>query len=143
MLSYRVSVNSMRCERSSTSSVLTKENEAGEEYPIVYLSRTLNKHELNYMVSEKELLVVVWSIEKLRPYIEGYHFMVVTDHCALKWMKHLKDPTGKLAKWAIKLQQWDFEIVHRKGWQHLLRSTPCGELKEDASTNIGPTRCWI
>ena len=62
----------------------------------MYLSRTLNPHEKNYMVSEKELLVVLWSIEKLSPYVEGYHFTVVTDHSTLKWLKNLKDPTGRL-----------------------------------------------
>ena len=70
--------------------VLTKENEAGEKHPIVYLSRTLNQHEKNYTVSEKELLAVLWSIEKLRPYVKGYHFTVVTDHSALKWLKNFK-----------------------------------------------------
>ena len=78
----------------------------------------MNEPELTYTMSEKELLAVVWSIEKLRPYIEGYHFIVVTDHSALKCLKNLKDPTNRLARWALKLQQWDFEIVHRKGSQH-------------------------
>ena len=61
----------IQCDASEVAlgSVLTQENEAGEEHPIVYLSRTLKKHELNYSVSEKELLAVVWSIEKFRPYI--------------------------------------------------------------------------
>ena len=98
--------------------VLTQENEAGEEHPIVYLSRTLNPHERNYTVSEKELLAVLWSIEKLRPYVEGYHFTVVTDHSALKWLENLKDSTCRLGRWALKIQQWDFEIVHSKGLQH-------------------------
>ena len=110
----------IQCDASEVAleAVLTQKNEAGEEHPILYLSRTLNKHKLNYRVSEKELLAVVWSIEKLRPYIEGYHFTVVTDHSALMWLKKLKDPTGRLARWAIELQQWDFEIVHRKGSQY-------------------------
>ena len=73
--------------------MLTQENEAGEEHLIVYLSRTLNKHELNYRVSEKEWLAVIWSIEKLRPYIKGYHFTVVTEHSVLRWLKNLKDST--------------------------------------------------
>ena len=98
--------------------ILTQENEAGEEHPIVYLSRTLNPHEQNHTVSDKELSAVVCSIEKLRPYVEGYPFTVVTDHSALKWLKNLKDATGKLARWALKLQQWDFDIVHRKGSLH-------------------------
>ena len=112
----------IRCDASNVAlgSVLTQENEAGEEHPIVYLSRTLNKHELNYTVSEKELLAVIWSIEKLKPYIEDYHFTVVIDHSALRWLKNLKDPTGRLDRWALKMQQWDFDIVHRKGSQHQL-----------------------
>ena len=85
--------------------VLTQENEEGEEHPIVYLSKTLDKHELNYTVSEKELLTVLWSIEKLRPHVEGYHFTVVTDHSALTWLRNLKDPTGRLGRWALKMQQ--------------------------------------
>ena len=67
----------IQCDASGVvlDSVLTQENKAGEKHSIVYLSRTLKKHELNYTVSEKELLAVVWSIEKLQPYIESYHFI--------------------------------------------------------------------
>ena len=61
----------IQCDASAVAlgAVLTQENEAGEKHPIDYLNLTLNKPELNYNVSEKELLAVVWSIEKLRPYI--------------------------------------------------------------------------
>ena len=57
----------IQCDASNVAlvSVLTQENEAGEEHPIVYLSRRLGKHEQNYTVSEKKLLAILWSIEKL------------------------------------------------------------------------------
>ena len=63
----------IQCDASGVvlGAVLTQENEAGEEHPLVYLSRTLNPHEKNYTVSEKKLLAVQWSIKKLRSYVEG------------------------------------------------------------------------
>jgi hypothetical protein len=74
-------------------------------------------------------LAVVWAIEKLRPYLEGSHFTVITDHWSLKWLSNLKEPNGRLARWSVKLQQYSFEVVHRKGAEHcvpdmLSRSVP-------------------
>ena len=58
------------------------------------------------------------SIKKLRPYLGGYKFTVLTDHSALRWLCNLKEPTGRLARWALQLQQWDFDIVHRRRTLH-------------------------
>ena len=85
------------------------------EHPIAYVSRSLTAPEINFSVSEKELLAVKWCIKKLRPYLEGYSFTVISDHHSLKWLHNLKDPSGRLARWALDLQQWDFKIIHRKG----------------------------
>lgn len=59
-------------------------------------------------------------MEKLRPNLEGYKFTVVTDHHSLIWLHNLKEPTGRLARWALRLQQFDFEIVHRKGKENVV-----------------------
>ncbi|XP_039310315.1 uncharacterized protein K02A2.6-like [Solenopsis invicta] len=53
-----------------------------------------------------------------RPYLEGYKFTVITDHSSLRWLHHLKNPTGRLARWALELLEYDYEVVHRKGAQH-------------------------
>ena len=66
----------------------------------------------------KECLALVWVIKKLRLYLEGYKFQVITDHSALRWLQHLKKPRGWLARWALELQQWDLRIEHRKGAMH-------------------------
>ncbi|CAB0036816.1 unnamed protein product, partial [Trichogramma brassicae] len=90
------------------------------EHPIVYVSRVLTSAERNYTTSEKECLALLWTIRKLRPYLEGYKFIAVTDHSALQYLRNLKDPTGRLARWALEMQQWEFEIVHRRGKVHEL-----------------------
>jgi hypothetical protein len=87
----------------------------GGDHVIAYASRSLTKPEQAYSTTEKECLAVVWGIEKMRPYLEGYRFTVLTDHQSLKWLQAIKDPTGRLARWAIFLQQHDFDIRYRKG----------------------------
>ena len=82
---------------------------------IAYTSRSLSSAERNYSATEKECLAVKWDIWKMRDYLEGYHFTVLTDHQSLKWLGKIDNPSGRLARWAIELGQWDYEICYRRG----------------------------
>ena len=87
----------------------------GVERILGFASRTMTPAERNYSVTERECLAVLWAIRKFRPYVEGYHFTVITDHSSLKWLGNLHNPTGRLARWTLELQAYDFEIIHRIG----------------------------
>ena len=98
--------------------VLSQIDLDGNEYVIYYLSRVLKGAELNYTVSEKEALAVVWAVKYLTHYLYGTKFTIITDHSALKWLMSIKEPTGRLMRWAMILQCYDFEIVYRAGACH-------------------------
>lgn len=87
------------------------------ERVVAYFSQKLSATQRKYQTTERECLAVIVAIEKFRPYIEGSHFTVVTDHASLVWLQNLKDPAGRLSRWALRLQPYDFKIVHRPGRQ--------------------------
>lgn len=60
-------------------------------------------------------MAAVKCIEKFREYVEGHTFKVVTDHASLQWLMRQSDLNGRLARWSLRLQGFDFSIEHRKG----------------------------
>ena len=94
---------------------LLSQGAIGKDLPVAFASRTLNRAEKNYSTTEKELLAIVWGMRYFRPYLYGRKFTVVTDHKPLSWIMNVKDPGSRLLQWRIKLEEYDYEIVYRKG----------------------------
>ena len=87
----------------------------GKDLPIAYASRTLNNAERNYPTVEKELLAIVWGCKYFRQYLYGRTFTIVTDHRPLTWIFSVKDPSSRLLRWRLKLEEYEYEVVYKKG----------------------------
>ena len=98
--------------------VLSQLDDEGNEHPVAYTSRVLNKHERNYSVTERVCLVLINTVKQFKVYVHRVKFQIITDHSSLKWLQTLKEPEGRLVRWAIALQAYNFEINHRPGAAH-------------------------
>ena len=92
--------------------------QGGQEKVIAYASAHLQKPQVRYCVTRKELLAVVRFVRQFRHYLLGRRFTVRTDHHSLTWLFRFRNPEGQLARWLEELSQFDFQIEHRPGVRH-------------------------
>ena len=90
----------------------------GREKVIAYASRSLTKAERNYSTTDREALALVWAVEYFRVYLLGRKFTLVTDHCSLVYLKTVRNPKGRIARWLLHLSEYDWSIEHREGSRH-------------------------
>lgn len=98
--------------------LLQRHHKSASDQVIAYASRTLTTPEKNYSTTELECLAVAWAVTKFRLYLFGRFFNIITDHHALCWLTSLKSVSGRLGRWAPRLQEYDFLIIHKSGRKH-------------------------
>ena len=87
---------------------------------ICYASKILVKAQMNYTTTEKELLTMVYALEKFQPYILESKIIIYTDHAALKYLLSKKETKPKLMRWMLLLAQFNLEIKDKKGSENLV-----------------------
>nr|CAN60998.1 hypothetical protein VITISV_010331 [Vitis vinifera] len=83
-------------------------------YAGFYRSKTLNEAQRNYTTIEKELLAVVFALDKFRAYLVGFFIVVFIDHSTLKYLLTRQDAKARLIRWILLLQEFNLQIKDKK-----------------------------
>lgn len=94
--------------------VLSQEHN-GKQLPIAYASKTFTKGESNKSTIEQELTAIHWAITHFRPYIYGNHFLVRTDHRPLSYLFSMKNPSSRLTRMRLDLEEYNFTVEYLRG----------------------------
>ena len=120
--------------------VLSQKQDDGHVHPIAYASRSLNAHEKNYGISELETLGLVWAVRYFRPYLLGHHTIVYTDHSACLSLLNTPRPSGKLARWALTIQEMNLTLKHRSGRQNV-NADALSRNPASSVSSVSPPNC--
>ena len=98
--------------------ILGQKDSEGRERVVSYAGRSLHPAEKVWDITDKECLAVIEGIKHFHVYLTGRHFQVYTDHSALKWLQSWKADNGRLGRWSLLLQDYDYDVVHIPGKKH-------------------------
>jgi len=90
----------------------------GEEKPLAYASRTYSKQELNYCITRRELLGMIFGLKQFRQYCLGRKIVVRTDHAPLITIQSTPNPSAQMCRWLDFIAEYEMQIQHRPGLRH-------------------------
>jgi len=119
---------------------LLQEQPDGTRLPVGYWSRGLSSVEKIYSKTERECLGVVWSVLKLRHFLDGHRFLIRTDHQGLSWTYSTTDSSGPPMRWRLRLFEYTFDMHDKPGASHhapdFLSRTDINAAVEDVNDDI-------
>ena len=96
-----------------------------EGKPIAFASKTLTTTQSHYSNIEREMLAVVYGVERFTSYLYGRSFTVVSDHKPLEMIarKALSSAPPRLQRMLLKIQGYDYSVMYRPGSQMVISDT--------------------
>ena len=91
-----------------------------KSFVIHYASKTLDNTQINYSTTEKELLAMVYALNKFRSYLLGSKIVVFTDHAIVRYLMTKQDFKPRLIRWILLLQEFDLTIKDKKGVENVV-----------------------
>ena len=90
-------------------------DDSNKESPVYYTSRQMSPTEKKYTTTECEALTVIYACKKFRHYLLGYRIVFYTDHDSLKYLVNKSDLFGRIARWILLLQEFNYEVIVKPG----------------------------
>ena len=100
--------------------VVLGQREDGRPHVVFYASKTWNEAQRNYTTTEKELLAVVYALDKFRAYLVGSDIVIFTDHSALKYLLTKQNAKARLIRWVLLLKEFNLQIKDKKGVENVV-----------------------
>ena len=95
--------------------VLSQIRDDGKDHPIAFFSKALNKAERKWDACEQELYAILSSVKHFRHYLLNTKFKIRTDNKACTYILKKAELSPRLARWAVQLADYDYEIEHTPG----------------------------
>ena len=89
-------------------------------HTIYYASKVLNEAQMNYATTGKEMLAIVFALEKFRPYLVGSRVVIFTDHAAIKHLLTKAKSKPRLIRWVLLILEFDIVIKDKKGSENVV-----------------------
>ena len=97
-----------------------EQREDGKSYVVYYARKFLNEAQSNYTTTEKELLTVIYALDKFHAYLVGSDIIIFTDHSVLKYLLTKQHAKARLIRWVLLLQEFNLQIKDKKGVENFV-----------------------
>ena len=98
--------------------IVGQKDQDNREHVISYAGRSLQPGERRWGITDKECLAVIECVKHFHVYLSGRRFQIYTYHSALKWLQTRKADNGRLGRWSLLLQDYNYEVIHIPGRKH-------------------------
>ena len=95
--------------------ILWHYDDSNRKSPVYYASRQMSPAEKKYTTTEREALAVIYACKKFRHYLLGYRIVFHTNHDSLKYLVNKPDLSGRIARWILLLQEFNYEVMVKPG----------------------------